>query len=97
MHSLALHLGRPVDELARSITEAELRRWMRYAGRHGLPLQRIELMLAQLSMVIARSMGSKKARTADFLLKAQEELPPNVTRIEAARMAFGFNPRKKKA
>ena len=52
--SLALHLGMTEEGLLRSMTEAELHRWMQFAGRHQLPLRRMELMFAQLSMVIAR-------------------------------------------
>lgn len=96
--SLALHLGMPVDLMLRSMTDAEFRRWMVYAGRRQLPLARIELLLAQLAMVVARMGGSKKAKVADFMLREpEEELPENVTPIEAAKRAFGFNPRKKRA
>ncbi len=96
---LALHLGRPADELAQSITEDEFRRWMTYARRHALPYRRLELMLAQMSLVIAKTMGgAKNAKVSDFMLQDHDdELPPNVTRLEAARMAFAFNPRRKKA
>jgi len=80
------------------MTEAELLQWGRLAGRRGLPLQRIELLLAQLSMLIAKTMGgAKNVRVDDFMLKEPEVLPENVTHIDIARKAFGFNPRRKKA
>lgn len=95
---LALHLGRPVEELLKTMTEAELHDWNRLSRRRGLPWQRIELLLAQLTLVIARSMGgAKNAKVADFMLTEVEEIPDNVTPIERARLAFGFNPRKRKA
>jgi hypothetical protein len=95
---LAMQLGGSVDALSRSMTEAEFHRWARYARKFGMPFRRLELMLAQLTMVVARSMGgAKQATTADFMLKpVDDELPANVTRIDAARAAFGFNPRRRK-
>lgn len=79
------------------MTEAELQRWTVYAGRSGLPLRRLELMLAQVSLLIAQTMGgAKDARLKDYMLKEPDELPANVTRIEDKRKAFGFNPRNKK-
>jgi hypothetical protein len=95
---LSLHLGGPVDALTRSMPEAELQRWSVYAGRHLLPFRRLEILLAQLAMIVARTMGgAKDAKVADFMLKEPEDLPGNVTRIETARQAFGFAPRRKKA
>lgn len=96
---LALQLGMTAEGLERSMTEAELNRWARYLSRHPMPQRRIELMLAQVCALIARTMGgSKNAKVADFLLQEpEEELPPNVTRLEIARQAFAFNPRRKKA
>lgn len=96
---LALHLGMPHEAMLRSMTEAELHRWILFARRHGLPFRRIELMLAQLSMIVAKTMGgAKNAKTADFMLiEPDDVLPENLTRVEAVRRAVGFNPRKKKA
>ena len=97
---LAAHLGGSVESLARSMTEDELQRWAVYSTRHALPFRRLELLLAQLCMIVARTMGGvKDAKVADFMLKEpeDEELPTNVTRLEAARKAFGFAPRKRKA
>jgi hypothetical protein len=93
---LALHFGMPADELSRRMTEAEFRKWQRYASRKALPLTRLELLLAQVSMMVARMGGAKNVTVKDFMLQEPEELPDNVTRIEVARRAFGFNPRKKK-
>lgn len=97
--NLALHLGGSADVLARSMTEAELQRWSVYVRRHALPFRRLELLLAQVSMLIASTMGgAKNVKLKDYMLKElDEELPANVTRIEDKRKAFGFNPRKRKA
>lgn len=96
---LALHLGGSVESMTQSMTEDELQRWTLYARRHSFPFRRIELLLAQLTLVVARSMGgAKNAKVQDFMLQEPEdELPSNVTRIEAARKAFGFAPRNRKA
>jgi hypothetical protein len=80
------------------MTEAELNGWGRLARRRGLPWQRIELLLAQLTLVVAKTMGgAKNVRVDDFMLKEPEVLPDNVTHIDIARKAFGFNPRRRKA
>jgi len=95
---LALHLGGSSESLARSMTEAELQRWSVYVRRHALPFKRIELLLAQVSMLIAATMGgAKNVKLKDYMLKElEDELPANVTRIEDKRKAFGWNPHKKR-
>ena len=98
MMDLALHLGATAGDLSRSLTEAEFQRWLTYANTFGLPLRRLELMLAQLTAVVARSFGGAKSiEVRDFMLRdapIAEDMPDNVTRMEAARAAFGFRPRK---
>ena len=95
---LALHLGMTTDHMTQSMTEAELNRWARYASTRGLPYKRIEVLLAQVSFLIARTMGgAKDVKVEDFMLKERrEELPANVTRIEDKRKAFNWNPHKKR-
>jgi hypothetical protein len=93
---LALHFGMPADELSRRMTEAEFRKWQRYASRKALPFPRLEVLLAQVAMMVARMGGAKNVTVKDFMLQEPEELPDNVTHIDVARRAFGFNPRKKK-
>ncbi len=95
---LALHLGGSVESLTRSMTEAELQRWSVYVRRNLLPFRRLELLLAQVSMLIAGTMGGvKNVKLKDYMLKElEEELPANVTRIEDKRKAFGWNPHKKR-
>lgn len=96
--NLALHLGGSVDDLARSMTEAELQRWTVFVRRNSLPFRRLELLLAQVAMQIDRTMGgAKNVKLKDYMLKdPDEELPANVTRIEDKRKAFGWNPHKKR-
>lgn len=90
--SLSLALGMPVDMMLRSMTEAELVRWHTFAARNQLPTRRIELMLAQVCALIARTMGGvKTAKVADFLPQPMVE----TTDLEAAKRAFKFNPRPK--
>jgi hypothetical protein len=94
-----MHLGGTVDSMLRSMPESELQGWAKYARVYGFPQRRIELMLAQLANLIARTMGGvKDSKVTDFMLKEpeDEEMPANVTRLETVRAAFGFNPRKKK-
>ncbi len=95
---LALHLGGSVESLTRSMTEAELQRWSVYVRRNLLPFRRLELLLAQVSMLIAATMGgAKNVKLKDYMLKElEEELPANVTRIEDKRKAFGWNPQRKR-
>jgi len=95
---LALHLGMTVQELTDSMLESELNQWANYARRTPLPFKRMEIMLAQVCLVMAKTMGgAKQVGVTDFMLAIPEDMPANVTRIEAARKAFGFNPRKPKA
>lgn len=64
-----------------------------YAARRMLPWQRLETHLAQISLLIARTMGgADKATLRDFLF--EPEVIEN--RVETIRKAIGFMPRKKK-
>jgi len=98
---LALHLGMPADLMLKSMTESELAQWSRHVSRHAFPFKRIEILLAQLALVVAKTMGgAKNLGLNDFMLKthsSEEELPANVTRMELARRAVGFHPHKPKA
>lgn len=95
---LALHMGYPSTEaMTRSMTELELHEWARYAGRHLLPMRRIEIHLAQIAHLIAVTMGGSKAKLEDFMLKPAAPKGSNVVNIEEVRKAFDFKPRRKKA
>lgn len=65
---LALHLGMTEGGLRRSMTEDELQRWGQYVQRRMLPWRRVELLLAQVALVVAKTMGgAKDATLEDFL------------------------------
>jgi hypothetical protein len=91
---LALNLGWPAELLSKSMTAAELDGWAKYASRIPLPHKRMEIMLAQLSLLIARTMGgAKNVSVKDFMLALPDvDIPDNVVRL---RQAFGFKPRIK--
>jgi hypothetical protein len=65
---LALHLGMTEAGLRKAMSARELSRWANRAERYGLPLRRIELLLAQIALVIAKTMGSAKDVTLDDFL-----------------------------
>lgn len=50
------------------MSEGELSRWARYAGRRMLPWRRVELLLAQVALVVARTMGGANEVTLDDFL-----------------------------
>ncbi len=93
MFDLALECGVPAETLAKQMSERELRAWTRRAATHGLPTRRLEWLLAQVAFVIARVNGAKDVNIKDFMLKAANQGP---SVLEAAKVAFGFKPRKKK-
>ena len=93
---LALHMGMTAEHMTQSMTEAEFNRWARYAYTHALPYKRIEMLLAQVSLLIARTMGgSKDAKLNDFMLQVRREEAPEVR--PDARKVFNFQPRKRRA
>jgi len=95
---IALHLGSPVEQLRRNMTERELGWWADYSRRNWLPLQRIEWYLARITQAIAVTMGgAKEAPLSDFLLQLETPETAEVIDIEEMRKAFGFNPRNRKA
>lgn len=74
--------------------ESELRGWQRYAVRRRLPTRRLELYLAQIALVIARTMGNaQEATLADFLFDPDASSPSSGDELEDLREAFGFSPR----
>lgn len=65
---MALHLGMTEAGLRHAMTEQELRRWGWYAERRMLPMRRIELLLAQIALAVAKAMGgATDATLEDFL------------------------------
>jgi hypothetical protein len=95
---IALELGRPLSELGR-MSMHEMLQWQAYARRRLLPSRRVEFYLAQIALLIARTMGgATKATLADFLLAPpREELPADFdedAHLEQMVDAFQFKPRK---
>lgn len=77
---LALAIGGcTVAELEQRMTEREFNLWRRYGAQRGLPSRRLELGQAQISLLIARTMGNAKGNIGlrDFLFDppAQEPEP----------------------
>lgn len=67
---MALHLGMTESGVRQSMTERELLRWEMYANRRMLPWRRMELLIAQVSLVVAKSQGgAKNATLEDFLFE----------------------------
>ena len=100
MIDLAFELSLPLAQIGR-MPMRDLRALQTYATRRLLPSRRIEFYLAQLALLIARTMGgATKATLADFMLQMpREELPPHVdeeAHIEAMIEAFQFKPRNRK-
>lgn len=94
--NLALHLGMPVETMLRSMTSAEFGQWAMYARRNALPFARLEMMLGQVCMLIARTMGGvKNAKVADFIPQHPDETEEQATHIDNMKRAFNFRPRPK--
>ena len=91
---LALHLGSTAGGLSRSMTEAEFGEWQSYAARRMLPMRRVEMYLAQIAMLIAKTMGGHKSSDLrDFMFEAvdpAEDEPDDL--VAEARDFFGFSP-----
>jgi len=102
---LALAFGRPFEELADTLSERELKAWASYHKRRLLPMQRLELYLAQLTAWVARSSGVT-GEIADFLIKFEPVAPtaepagtaaaPADPEIAQVAAALKFAPRFKK-
>ena len=89
---LALALGMTVQTLEQEMSAVEFGLWQRYAAERMLPWRRMELYLAQVAQIIARTVGgNKEAMLSDFVFDSMGEEPE-----ENAAAAFGFSPRKKK-
>ena len=93
---LALELGQPAELLARTMTEREFQRWQKYARSRLLPTRRLEYYMAQIAQLIAITMGgAKDVGLQDYLIELRQEEVAEVVDLEAARKAFGYNPRRK--
>lgn len=59
--------GMPVDDL---------QLYQRYTARRGFPGRRVELLLAQVALVLARVNGNQDADISDFLMDPPEDDDP---------------------
>ncbi len=85
---LALDMGRTVAELSGVMEEHEFSQWMIYANKKMLPTRRLELHLAQISLVIARTMGSaNNAKLSDFLFDRLNEAK-DITKVASNVVPF---------
>lgn len=91
---LALHLGSPAGVLARTMTEAEFGDWQSYASTRMLPWRRVEMYLAQIALLIARTMGGHEGNDIRaFMFDAADEPQESAEdQAAAAREFFGFSP-----
>lgn len=79
------------------MTEREFRGWQQYAARRMLPTRRMEFYLAQIAMLIAKTMGNQQGATlADYLFDPDDDGSDPDDELEAAKDAFEFSPRNVK-
>ncbi len=88
---LALELGH-TDEALSHMTERDFRRWQTYAAKRMLPQRRLELYLAQIALVVAKSAGAKDLKLNDFMFDAADTAEPTTDDLYEA---FGFAPKPK--
>lgn len=93
MMDLALEMGCTVQELGDRMMESELRMWGRYVEQKGLPMMRLEHLLARILMILdlvhMRKPGTE-GRVTDYLPGAK--LVTDAERAgRALAEAFGGN------
>jgi hypothetical protein len=89
---LALECGSPqLESLARDLSEREFYAWSRYAEqRGGLPMRRIEVLLARLLYAFEVGfMGKKNARLSDYLSSDRERDDEMAEEMESLFAAGG--------
>lgn len=75
------------------MTEREFGDWQIYASRRMLPWRRIELQLAQLSQIVAATMGGvKNSKLSDYLFDPEDDAEPSA---EDEAEFFDFKPHRK--
>jgi len=78
------------------MTEREFRAWQQYAARRMLPTRRMEFYLAQIAMLIAKTMGNQpEATLADYLFDPDDD-GADLDDEDAVKEALGFSPRNMK-
>lgn len=82
---------------------ADLQLYQRYTARRGFPGRRVELLLAQVALVLAQVNGGKQLTVRDFLFDPPPDTddtePPLDPEQAAEQVAafFGYTPRKRRA
>lgn len=90
---LALELGMTVGELSHRMTERELIRWQKYASKKMLPARRVEFYMAQVALMIGRTMGGNSQATLhDYLLDIPDDTPMTDEELDELKADIGFNP-----
>lgn len=59
--------------LLRGMPLADLQLYQRYTARRGFPGRRVELLLAQVALVLARVNGNQGADISDFLMDPEDD------------------------
>lgn len=77
-------------QLAAAIPERDFLLLQHYAAKRMLPMRRLELHLAQLSLLVATAHGAKDKTLSDFLFDPVDDTP--VDDLDAAVDFFGFSP-----
>lgn len=70
--------------------EREFQQFQDYAARRMLPSRRMELYMAQLAMLFAKSGGAQDVELSDFLFDPEDDAPPTFDEVAEA---FEFRPR----
>lgn len=86
-------MGVAAHELAHRLPERDYWLYHQYALKRSLPSRRMELYLAQISLVLAKVNGNKDSVLSDFLFDPVEEIV--IDDPDDAKDYFGFNPRIK--
>ncbi len=93
---LSFELGIPEEELSDRLTEQSFRLYQEYAERKLLPTRRLQLQLARIAHVSAQVGGANQSlNLSDFLFDPEPWVAEDD--LEAAKVAFDFKPRNKKA
>jgi hypothetical protein len=91
MMDLALEIGCTRDELGKRIRESEVRDWTRYVRQKGLPMQRLEHLLARILMILDLK-HMKAPGTVGYLsdyMPGAKEVKPGERVIRQLEGAFG--------
>lgn len=87
---MSLELGIPTHTLAATLPEREFVAYQRHAARRMLPTRRLEMQLAQLSMLLCKVNGNKDVTLRDFLFEPEDE-----PTVDDMYEFFDFKPRNK--